>query len=207
MAGMYFGVGNVARKVKNGYAGVTNVARKIKYGYVGVANVARKFYSAAETVYLYNSGVWTLATGFTNVSRELATTKYEDGTVVSNEKHLTFWIQKDDPSNNNYPTARLNPAIDLTDYQYICVYIPYTELQGSSSRWILGIDTNSQLPNAHDTSYYKTFTDIAGGTTIKLDVSDKTGKYYIFIEWGYTGGGDGVIVGSNVSQIYITPLA
>lgn len=41
MGNIYFGVNNVARKVKKAYFGVNNVARKIKKVYIGINNVAR----------------------------------------------------------------------------------------------------------------------------------------------------------------------
>lgn len=41
MGNIYFGVNNVARKVKKIYFGVNNVARKVKKVYIGINNVAR----------------------------------------------------------------------------------------------------------------------------------------------------------------------
>lgn len=57
MAGMYIGVSNVARKVKNQYIGVGSVARKIKNGFIGVSSVARKFFSSLEYT-TYSTGTW-----------------------------------------------------------------------------------------------------------------------------------------------------
>ena len=51
MAGIYFGAGGVARKVKNAYIGVNSVARKVKNGYIGVAGVARKFFVGIEVAF------------------------------------------------------------------------------------------------------------------------------------------------------------
>ena len=42
---VYYGIGDVARKVKKMYYGVNGVARKVKKGYIGVNGVARLFFS------------------------------------------------------------------------------------------------------------------------------------------------------------------
>lgn len=44
--GMYIGIDNIARKIKEQYIGVNNVARKVTKGYIGVNNVARLCFAA-----------------------------------------------------------------------------------------------------------------------------------------------------------------
>ena len=49
--GIYYGVGNVAHKVKKLYRGVDDVARKIKKAYIGIGGIARPFFSGGELAY------------------------------------------------------------------------------------------------------------------------------------------------------------
>lgn len=46
---VYYGISDVARKVKKMYYGVNGVARRVKKGYIGVNGVARLFYSGQGT--------------------------------------------------------------------------------------------------------------------------------------------------------------
>lgn len=50
---VYYGIGDVARKVKKMYYGVNGVARKVKKGYIGVNGVARLFFSGEGKLSLY----------------------------------------------------------------------------------------------------------------------------------------------------------
>lgn len=197
------GVGGVARKVTAEWRGVSGVARKIKAEWRGVSGVARKVFSTAETTYLFNSGTWNLATGFTNVSQTIPGKSYEDGYVSLQSPVLRFVIAVDEPIVNRRPTMRLDPAIDLTDYKYVCVYVDSVGFADTS--WYIGCDTNSELNNARKASHVSSWYNVPAGTTLKLDVSSLSGSHYIYVEWGYNGGGDGIIVTSNVKQIYITP--
>lgn len=54
--GMYIGIDNKARKVKNIYIGVNGVARRVKKAYIGVGGYARLFYTADQLAY-YGSSV------------------------------------------------------------------------------------------------------------------------------------------------------
>lgn len=65
MAGQYFGVGGVARKVKNQYIGVASVARKIKYGFIGVGGVARKFFAGLYDFVFAHGGAGAVSSSYT----------------------------------------------------------------------------------------------------------------------------------------------
>jgi hypothetical protein len=50
--GMYVGVDNIARKVKQIYIGVNGVARRIKKAYIGINGIARLFFGSGELKYV-----------------------------------------------------------------------------------------------------------------------------------------------------------
>lgn len=59
--GIYFGVGNVAKKIKGLYIGIGGAARTVVKGYIGINGVAQQFYSSGGTIPVTITG-----TGYTS---------------------------------------------------------------------------------------------------------------------------------------------
>lgn len=201
MAGMYFGVGNVARKVKNGYAGVTNVARKIKYGYVGVANVARKFYSAAVSpLVLMNNGTTVTSAGMLSTSTIISNyNNKNDGTGATNIKatdnrsssgSVNFaWTVT--YSNWYGRCTRLSDAIDLSGYSKLQFKATFDF--GGSNYAKIGVSTSKKSEgtyyNGADGYTYtaeKKFTAYSSGT-FEIDISKIEGEAYLYLDQNSCG--------------------
>ena len=63
--GMYIGVDDKARKVKQMYVGVDSKARRVKKGYIGIGGVARPFWGGEA---LYYGSVTALSEGRQNLA-------------------------------------------------------------------------------------------------------------------------------------------
>lgn len=144
--GMYIGVNNVARKVKQIYIGVGGVARKVKKAYIGVGGVARLFFSAAADALTYsgpaaslsaargdmgaasNSKYAFFAGGTTNGSSVVSTvTKYDENLAQSTATALT--TATDEPAGGT-----------IGDYAVIA--------GGNSSSAVQGYDANATKKTA-----------------------------------------------------------
>lgn len=196
MAGIYFGVGGVARKVKNAYIGVGSVARKVKNGYVGVAGVARKFYTAVVSpLAILTNGTPDTSNGMLSYGALVKDENDGSGATRLQVSQLSDawqfrWIVT---YNDWYGIVhRISNAVNLDGYSKVQIVVSTTLEKNNFSKFGISA-TKTETYVYYNVPAGKTYTSevkISSSVTkatYTLDVSAINGNAYLYIDQNSCG--------------------
>lgn len=172
---IYFGVGNVAKRVRDAYVGIGGVARRIKKGYIGIGGVARLFYEFHPTI--------EQSTASSTMSYRYY--RNQRGTVFNNQALIT--VRPYGGSSTPCIINRINTSLSVNSISVSTAYVSASQMARLSSYAIAG-GTYGYSYEENKISINSSFTASSlslGASDLIAGTASETSSYAVFMNVGY----------------------